>query len=58
MPVDGGSDAGGVSSVRVYRLPKGLPLEEAFRRATWCDGGRDYVGFTYNPRTGYATLSG
>ena len=53
---DGGSDAGGMIQVRVYKLAKGLTREEALRRVRRLDHGRDYRGFTYNRHTGYATV--
>lgn len=42
---------------RVYQLAKGLTRAAALRAARALDGGRDFRGFTYDPRSGRATLT-
>ena len=44
------------SATRVYRLPKGMPRNHALAAAKARDGN-DFRGFTYNEKTGKATLT-
>ena len=43
-------------TVRIYKLPKRLTRRTALRLVRQLDRKRDFRAFTYNQRTGYATL--
>lgn len=42
---------------RWYRVGKGLDRDEALRRAKKRAGRHDWRGFTYDPKTGWASLT-
>jgi hypothetical protein len=44
-------------TTRRYFVGRGLSRAEAYRRARAKDKPRDHRGFTYNARTGWATLT-